>query len=72
MTKVNVVYTLSDVYDQLSELSEEQNFSEEGSILLRTLVNSKKIAIYPTPERMGKYVEKIEHSLSKLPRLVVS
>lgn len=60
ITKVNLVYTISEVYEMLRNIQKEDSLQNEGEVLLQTLINRKNILMSPTPERNRIYIEKIK------------
>ena len=70
VTKVNIVYSLSDLYDHLSEISQEDHLEAEVADLLTTLLHKKRILLYPNPTKMSQAIKGIEGGISKLPEIM--
>lgn len=65
ITKVNVVYSLSDISDMLVDILKMGQLSSEIYFFLNKMISERRIMIYPTPERIKKSIEKIKCRLFK-------
>ena len=59
VTKVNIVYSLSDITEHISDISFGLKGNKSAKLLMRTLLKQRKIVLYYTPERANKCIETI-------------
>jgi cell division protein ZapA (FtsZ GTPase activity inhibitor) len=66
VTKVNIVYSLSDICEYISDIASGLRRNKDARLLIRTLLDQKNITIYSTPERMSNYIEIIRDNIEKI------
>lgn len=66
VTKVNIVYSLSDIYEYISDIATSIRGNKESKLLMKALLDQRNITIHSTPERMSKYIEVIRNKIENL------